>query len=472
MPDYIRPELISVYRDIKDVRNALRGGNHIRSLKEEYLPKVSDQDAVKYQEYLDRTFFVGAVSATVKGFTSSVFRKSINVSGDTALIESLTDIDGQGSNIQAYCNKVFKEVITSGRASQWVAPTGNEFNLLPYKSEQHINWIPQQFTVFHERVRKGDIEIEFVDQLRVIKRVEGKVQMASKALTAPVDELDANPSIAMTDKEPDSKDIPFVGQFPVIPVTPEGIGYDPMTIPLSALTEANFDHYRLSAYLRSGLHTAPYPVFYAAGFGEDKELRIGDGKAWIARGASANATAGVLEYHGYALEWLIKTLENTVGFMIAFGARMLEHDKRSTETAEALKIRQASQEANIIGLVRSCSAGITLAIRTLLAYRNNTTIDRINLSIDLPTDLIETRLTSDELLALVTGWIKGAVTDEMLEFNFRQGEVLQPNITAVEAIAAIQKSRAVALANEVRAMARGLTGGGEAAAGRGAEPNS
>ena len=44
MPDYIRPELTAVYQDIQDVRNALRGGNYIRSLKEEYLPKVSDQD--------------------------------------------------------------------------------------------------------------------------------------------------------------------------------------------------------------------------------------------------------------------------------------------------------------------------------------------------------------------------------------------------------------------------------------------
>ena len=410
---------------------------------------------------------MGAVSATVKGFTSSVFRKSINVSGDAGLIESLTDIDGKGSNIQAYCNNVFKEVITSGRASQWIAPTDNEYYLLPYKSEQHINWIPQQFTVFHEKARKGDIEIEYIDQLRVIKRVEGKIRMASQPLVGPI-ELDSNPSLTLTDKEPDSKDIPFVGQFPVIPVTPDGIGYDPMTIPLSALAEANYDHYRLSAYLRSGLHTAPYPVFYAAGFGEDKELRIGDGKAWVARGAATNATAGVLEYHGYALEWLIKTLENTVGFMIAFGARMLEHDKRSTETAEALKIRQASQEANIIGLVRSCSAGITLGLRTLLAYRNNTTIDRIDISVDLPTDLIETRLTSDELLALVTGWVKGAITDEMLEFNFRQGEVLQPNITSVEAIAAIQKSRAVALANEARSAAAGRA----ATVGRGAEPDS
>ena len=471
MPDYIRPELIAVYQDIQDVRNALRGGNYIRSLKEEYLPRVSDQDQTKYTEYLNRAFFVGAVSATVKGFTSSVFRKSINVSGDAGLIESLTDIDGKGSNIQAYCNNVFKEVITSGRASQWIAPTDNEYYLLPYKSEQHINWIPQQFTVFHEKARKGDIEIEYVDQLRVIKRIEGKVRMASQPLVGPI-ELDSNPSLTLTDKVPDSRDVPFVGQFPVIPVTPDGIGYDPMTIPLSALAEANYDHYRLSAYLRSGLHTAPYPVFYAAGFGEDKELRIGDGKAWVARGAATNATAGVLEYHGYALQWLLQTLQDTVGFMIAFGARMLEHDKRSTETAEALKIRQASQEANIIGLVRSCSAGITLGLRTLLAYRNNTTIDHIDISVDLPTDLIETRLTSDELLALVTGWVKGAITDEMLEFNFRQGEVLQPNITSVEAIAAIQKSRAVALANEARAMAVGRTGGGEVAAGRGAEPDS
>ena len=462
MPDYIRQELATVLPDIKAVRDAARGSNWVKSRRIEYLP-VPGEDEAKYEKYLKRAYFVGATGATIKGYTSSVFRKPITVRGDAA--DELIDIDGVGSGIQAYCNKVFKELLTGGRVSQWIAPLNDNFYLMPYKSEQHINWIPEQFTVLYEKARKGTIEIEYVDQLRVIKRMEDGVKIGTQALNSPI-ELDDNPSIQLADQPAEDATLPWTGQFPVIPITPDGIGYDPTTIPLHPLAEANFDHYRLSADLRQGLHTAPFPVFFAAGFGTEKELKIGPDKAWVAKGAGPNAAAGVLEYRGYALEWLLQTLTKTEGFLISFGARMLEHDKRASETAEALRTRQASQEANIIGLVRACSAGITLGCRTLLAYRNKTTIDRIDLAVDLPTDLIETRLTSDELIALVTAWVKGAITDDQLEFNYRQGELIEAHQSKEEYLAELNKARLRAEATQARMSITAERSAGNTDAGR------
>lgn len=446
MPNYIRQELSSVLTDIRQVRDAARGGNWVKAQTTRYLPRVSE-DTEKYERYIERAYFIGATGATIKGYTSSVFRKPITIRGNAA--NELINIDGVGSDIQAYCNRVFRELLTGGRVAQWVAKMGDNYYLIPYKSEQQINWIPEQLTVLYEKARKGKLEVDYTDQLRVIERVNEGVVVTVKELNSPI-ELEFNPNIQLSDKAPDVGNIRWVGQFPVIPITPDGIGYDPTSIPLQPLAEANFDHYKLGADIRQGLHTAPFPVFVAAGFGTDKELTIGPDKAWVAKGASTNALAAVLEYRGYALQWALQNITKTEGFMISFGARMLEHDKRASETAEALRTRQASQEANIIGLVRACSAGITLGIKTLLAYRHKTTIDRIDLAIDLPTDLVETRLTSDELIALITGWIKGAVTDDMLEFNYRQGELLPPHTDKSEFIATLKEARAQAQAQEAR----------------------
>ena len=463
MPEYIRQELKFVLPDIKGVRDAARGSHWVKSLREEYLPSPSE-DIKKYEKYLKRAYFVRATGATIEGYTSSVFRKPISVRGNAA--NELVNIDGVGSDIQAYCNRVFRELLMGGRVAQWITPLNDgEYYLSPYKSEQLINWTPQRFAVFHEKARKGDIAIDYVDQLRVLRREAEGVRLGTTELNAPIG-LDDDAGIQLSDNPPQDSLLRWVGQFPVIPITPSGIGYDPSSITLAPLAEANFDHYTLSADLRQGLHTAPFPVFFAAGFGTDKDLTIGPDKAWVAKGAGPNAAAGVLEYRGWALEWLLQTLTKTEGFLISFGARMLEHDKRATETAEALKTRQASQEANIIGLVRACSAGVTLGCKTLLAYRNNTTIDRIDLDIDLPTDLIETRLTSDELIALVTAWIKGAITDEQLEFNYRQGELIPPHQSKDDYLAALTESRMRAEAAEARLRIMAERRAGDADAGR------
>ena len=314
---------------------------------------------------------------------------------------------------------------------------------MPYKSEQLINWVPDNVAVFHEKRLKRLTDIEYEHAVRIIKRTEKGYSVQSRAIDIPFETTQFDQSIAVIDRRFASGTIRDVGRFPVIPFTPTGIGWSPEIIPLSNLAEANYDHYRISASVRQAIHNAPHPVYYAIGFGTDGELKIGSGRAWVAKSAPQSSEAGLLEYRGWAIEWMLATLSNVEATMVAFGARMLEHDKRASETAEALRQRQASQEANIIGLVRSQSQGLTLGCKTLLAYRNNTTIDRIDLDIELPTDLVETRLTSGEIIALVNAWQSGALPDVGLEFNLRQGELLPNDMDTETFQSALRRVRAM-----------------------------
>ncbi len=452
----IRQELLAEIPNIRIVRDCLRGGRYIRAQGERYLPSSSGMDEEAYQTYLTRAYFLGATSSTVKGFQSSVFRKPITIKAGNE--DDLMNVDGMGSSVEAFSRKVFKEVLVSGRAVVWVAMFNGQYYLVLNRSEQLINWSSGLWGVLQEVHRVGKKfsderqdryrTIEYANgmyNVKVVNSDQGPNQLSSQFPQTNDSYFEGG--IDQTWFEPDTTLLesntlanyslgPNPYGFPITCITPDGIGFDPSNIPLVDLAEANLDHYRLSADLRHGLHTAPFPVFFAAGFPVEDELKIGGDVAWLTD--KQGGTAGVLEYQGHALEHLLSAIDNLESLMVGFGARMLERNKKSSETAEALRVRQAAQEASILGLVQSVSEGVTRAVRMLLWYRHARVFTT---SVHLPTDLIETKLTSDELLALVAGWLKGAISDEALEFNLRQGEQLPEHITSETYVAGLQQRR-------------------------------
>ena len=60
--DVIRPELVDVLRDIEHVRDAVRGGNHVKSLSDKYLPRIDGQDQEEYERYVERAYFAAATA--------------------------------------------------------------------------------------------------------------------------------------------------------------------------------------------------------------------------------------------------------------------------------------------------------------------------------------------------------------------------------------------------------------------------
>jgi hypothetical protein len=103
--------------------------------------------------------------------------------------------------------------------------------------------------------------------------------------------------------------------------------------PIEDLVAANLDHYRLNADYKHGMHFTELPTAFVTGFEKGAELRIGSTTAWVTE--TLGATAGFLEFKGEGLATFERALDRIERLMTVLGSRLLETQKRVSESAEA-----------------------------------------------------------------------------------------------------------------------------------------
>jgi hypothetical protein len=107
-------------------------------------------------------------------------------------------------------------------------------------------------------------------------------------------------------------------------------------LPLDDIIAVNLDHYRLDADYKHGLHFTALPTAWVSGFSQDAQLRIGSSTAWVTD--TVGAQAGFLEFTGQGLSTFERAMDHAERLMAILGSRLLESQKRVSESAEALTL--------------------------------------------------------------------------------------------------------------------------------------
>lgn len=92
------------------------------------------------------------------------------------------------------------------------------------------------------------------------------------------------------------------------------------------------------------MHFTALPTAFVTGFDKNAQLRIGSTTAWVTD--TLGATANYLEFKGDGLATFERALERLLAVL---DSRLLESQKRVSESAEALSIRQAGESSIIAG---------------------------------------------------------------------------------------------------------------------------
>ena len=174
--------------------------------------------------------------------------------------------------------------------------------------------------------------------------------------------------------------------------------------PIEDLVSANLDHYRLNTDYKHGMHFTALPTAFVTGFDKTAQLRIGSTTAWVTD--TLGAAAGYLEFKGDGLMTFERALDRVERLLTVLGSRLLESQKRVSESAEALAIRQAGESSIIAGISASITASLNDLLRWVYWWHSTEStpeeITAANISYELNTDFDASLMSATEIQALVS----------------------------------------------------------------------
>lgn len=436
-------------------RTVLAGEDAVKAAGTTYLPKLEAQEDGEYSDYKSRAQFFGATGRTLDGLNGMIFRRDPKVTlEDKAEFEPLEDdVDMRGSTIGDYADNASREVLAVGRAGTLVDFSDEEkrSSFVMYKAEEIWNWREERIggrmtltmVALHECVtsagevrprRKGlkkidGIETDTVEQLRILKLAlvgTRRVYQVDRYVLVETDkgkeEWVFSETLVPTRRGEPLGFIPFVFHSPKA----KDSDYGCCKPPLEDIITINIHHYRVSADYNHALHFVACPTAWVAGFPAETKLRIGSSVAWVS--PNVDASAGYLEFKGQGLQSIVTALEKDERYMAILGARLLEEQKREAETAEAMRLRQGGEGSVLSNVAKNLSSTLTKALKICVWWigfeASPADVEDERCRIELNTDFVLTKMTSEELTALVAAWQSGAISRDTMWHNLRMGELL------------------------------------------------
>ena len=402
------------------VRDSFLGSDKIKSQGEVYLPKLSSQDKDQYTSYVMRAMYVNAIKNTVQGLVGAVMRIDPVIKAPDRILELTQDITGTGVSLNDFISNMLSEQLLMGRQGILIDRTEDRAYLSGYTTEQMTNWM-DGVIVLKETYVSHDIN-DVYDMTYEVQYRELMIDEDGKYLVRIWRE---NTGWNVWNEIYPTKVGQALDVIPFVALSGNELNLNPTQPPLLSLVDTNLSMYRTSADLEHGRHFTALPTPYVTGIDGDSELKIGSGSAWILPDSSSKA--GYLEFTGQGLQALEKAVEEKRGIMASLGASLLQTEKSGVESAEAVRLRQNSETSVLVGAVLSVQEGIAKALSFMAEWEGVSG----DIEVELNTDFSDTKISAQDLTALMGAWQSGGISHETFLHNMKKGEVI-PNDVSVE----------------------------------------
>lgn len=466
------------------------GQDAVHAAGPRYLPQLIDQPQAAYDSYKGRTPFYNATYRTIVGLVGMLFRRPPRVEVPPAITEMLEDVTLSNKPLQVFGQDISTEALKKGRVGILVdcpevkqpqngyATMADQRNqgvrpsLLMYVAESIINWktmkvnnkiVLSMVTLREEvAVAKDAFEDELRETWRVLDLIDGRYRVrlfrkreqsrpgTPAAAATAAGPAGPAPAPVITQTNADIGDFDQIGQdvFPLMNAKPmgyipfvfigaEGLDADPTDPPLIDLVDMNLSHYRTMADYEHGAHFTGLPTPYIAGYRPDNQaekLYVGSSAAWTFPGADTKV--GYLEFSGSGLDTLREILDRKETQMAILGARMLEPQKKASETAESKEIHRKGEESMLSMISQTVSMGIEIALKWFSEWAGG---NPEGVVYEQNTDFFPAPMDAGMLSAIVAAWQQGAVSDKTLHENLQQGGIIPDSRTFEEEQSNIQE---------------------------------
>lgn len=423
-------------------RDAFDGQDAIKSKGKLYLPMLSRQKLPDYKAYKDRALFFSITGKTVSALVGMAMLR-------TPIIEMPTEMesyfkDDQGIQFYEILSSALAENLLMGRFGILVdrPASGGDPKICKYYTENIINWEVNElgapnWVVLEECVtRDGNDRYQktYESQYRLLELINGVY--AQSTYDARGNQV--GPTVYPTNLGVTMDFIPFYI------VNPFGLGFGVEKPPMLEIVDINISHYRSSADLEHGRHFTALPTPVVSGATSQNELTIGGTSAWIL--PDPHAKAVFLEFTGQGLQSLEKALVEKQGQLASMSARLLDNSKRGSEAADTVRLRYASETANLAMIARATEALMSKVYATVAIMKD---LDPKQIRIQLNKEFLDSRISAKEVVDFVDSYLNGGITEETLVFNLRRGDILdvtRDDDDEIVALRTMKKAREAALA--------------------------
>ena len=424
--------------------DASEGQYKIHEKNTAYLPRLRGEEQNDYETRLKRTPFFNATWRTISGLKGMVFRKPANIIAPAGAERFINNVDLAGTPLNVFVQGVFERVLKTGRSGILVDyPSIANANRLTIADAEQLGLRPMMVHYTEKAIinwRTTRIAGSEVLTLVVLQEESAMAQNEYSHETQTVFRvLDLTPAgyrqrlfqrVDNADSQVGEDLYPLMNNQPLrrIPFYFAGVDSISPTVsspPLLDLVDMNLAHYMVTSDYEHACHFSGLPTLFITGH------RMEDGDPPITLGGtSANclpdptAKAFYVETTG-DFPALRQNLEDKKSQMAVLGARMLESQKSSVESAETQKTRQSGEQSQLAAMSQVINITITNALTTFLRWAGLTG----DVAYALNNDFMPIRMSAQELTALIGSWQSGAISSQTLFDNLQDGEIIAQGVT-------------------------------------------
>jgi len=436
----------------KPCRDCRQGSDAVKAAGAEYLPPLGSHDnstkgQTQYAAYKARALFYNATARTIQGLAGLIFNKEPNFLLTPAIEGHEDNITMSDETAELFALKTTEEVLTTGRYGvlvEWSKDPGvarpywvgyRAEDICSFKTERREGEEVLTRVVLKESYFENDPEDEFkenkIDQFRVLSLGDEEGDGRYYRQTIWRDPDDAGEWVPVDEFVPMRRDRPL-DFIPFVIIGPTSISPEISKPPLLDLVHVNLSHYRGSADLKHGLHKVALPQPWASGIqgsgSDDGAITIGPSVVWM---LDSGGRAGMVEFTGAGLGAIRTDQQDMQALMATLGARLLEESGGPAETATAVRMKHAGENASIRTIAASIETGLTQVFQWHAWWVGTDEHPAdVEAGIELNRDFFSSRATPDDVKANMLLWQSGGISFETFYHNLSEGEWTRPGVDA------------------------------------------
>lgn len=416
------------------VRHAIEGEDQIKMMGKAYLPQPSGMYTKEYNNYKERAMFYGVAERTLRGMTGMVQRKAPEIVIPDKMKPFMEKTTSDGHSFVMFLDELTRETLSIGRSGVLVDHfTNASVNDLPhlctYKAEDITEWKEEKIDGIKKLTRvvlrdenQTTVDTDMQEYMELTLQDGVYTAQRYKIVNENRTEVRVNIDVVKTPlvagKTLDYIPFFFINAYDLRPEISKP--------PFLDLVNMNISHYRNSADYEHALYMTAQPTPWVSGvMSEDtKPKSIGPSTIWY---LSEGGSAGLLEFTGQGIQAQQQAMKDKEDRMAALGARMIAENANRNETVDTARLRGRGEMSLLLSVVTTIEAAL-LSILKLVAEWSGTPSEGI--IVKMNRDFVETRMTHQEITALVNAWQMGAISHSTLIDNYKRGEIVPLDRTA------------------------------------------